>query len=224
MKKTIRRRGLTVLLIIGIIAFAGVWLAKYAFDTTKEGVQGPELNVREHRAPFNEITFPTPNVGEGINAVRGVVLHHTAEDSVEKALKILTDPNRGVSCHVLIDTDGTRFVLAPPEAITWHAGYSSLDGEEEANNFTIGIEFQGNTLVRPLTEEQIESGIEYLLPIMSKYDVSPERIVTHERVRKEWKERHPKSRVPDKPDIVPTEYARFMHALTDSLASLESKR
>ncbi|MDE6142442.1 MAG: N-acetylmuramoyl-L-alanine amidase, partial [Muribaculaceae bacterium] len=120
---------------------------------------------------------------------------------------------------VLIDKDGTRYVLASPETVTWHAGKSWFNGKENANNTTVGIEFQGNTLEEPLTDDQIRSAIEYLRPVMKKYDIPSDRIVTHEQIRQEWKRRHPKSNVPDKRDITPDEYSRFMNALNDSIAN-----
>ncbi|MBD5358232.1 MAG: N-acetylmuramoyl-L-alanine amidase [Bacteroides sp.] len=162
--------------------------------------------------------FDTPNKGKGKNMVNGVVLHHTACATTEDAFKVLTSPRGGVSCHVLIDYDGTRYVLAPPDTITWHAGKSRLNGKDGANDFTVGIEFQGNTLETPLTDEQIESAIDYLLPIIEKYKIPLNNIVTHEYIRNEYKQHYPKKKnVWPKVDVTPTEYDRFMKALKNRL-------
>ena len=101
--------------------------------------------------------------------------------------------------------------------MTWHAGRSILNGREECNFFTIGIEFQGNTLEAPLTQHQIDSAIEYLLPIIKQYDITLDNIVTHEMVRTAYKKAYPKQRVYDKPDITQTEYHRFIHALQEAI-------
>lgn len=159
----------------------------------------------------------TPNIGKGVNEVRGIVLHHTASPSLQSAYNTLTSPEREVSCHVIIDRDGTRYLLAAPEAITWHAGYSSLHGREKCNEFTIGIEFQGNTLKKPLTKKQIRSAISYMLPIIDKYGIPLENIVTHEMVRTEFKRNNPGRKVPGKVDITQKEYRKVMKALNDSL-------
>lgn len=159
---------------------------------------------------------PTPNVAEGRNEVKAVVLHHTATDSIEESLNILTDPEKGVSCHVLIDKDGTRYVMAPPESITWHAGRSRLGGRENVNEFAIGIEFQGNTVDEPLTEAQIQSAIDYLLPILEEYKIPDENIVTHERIRADYIRAHPKTKTPTKVDVTSEEHDRFMTALEAS--------
>lgn len=89
-----------------------------------------------------------------------------------------------------------------------------LLGKSSCNKFTIGIEFQGNTCVQPLTEAQINSAINYLLPILKKYKIPISNIVTHQQVRDNWLKKHPDRKdVPTKVDITPTEYNRFIKAL-----------
>ena len=167
---------------------------------------------------YKEIPYPTPNIEpDTLNEVKGVVLHHTAEPTVEKSLAILTSLDRKASSHIVIDYDGTRYILASPTDVTWHAGRSVLNGREECNFFTIGIEFQGNTLEAPLTQHQIDSAIEYLLPLIKEYDIPLDNIVTHEMVRKAYKKAYPNAHVYDKPDITQTEYHRFMNTLRKAL-------
>lgn len=174
---------------------------------------------------FEIVDYPTPNFDpDSINDVIGVVLHHTAEPTVENALNILSSPEKKVGTHVVIDTDGTRYIMAKPTAVTYHAGYSVLNGREGCNYFTVGIEFQGNTLNEPLTENQIESGIEYLLPIIKSYNIQLDNIVTHQMIRKAYKEKYPKSRCSGKVDITQIEYQRFMSRLRVALGNeLEEK-
>ena len=168
---------------------------------------------------YKEIKRPTPNYSKDkTNTVEGVILHHTAEPTAEKSLAILTGTERKVGAHVVIDTDGTRFILCEPTVVTWHAGYSILNGREGCNNFTIGIEFQGNTLEMPLTEDQIDSAIEYLLPLIKKYNIPIKNIVTHETIRNAYMKKYPNKRVSGKVDITPTEYKRFMERLNAALA------
>ena len=109
--------------------------------------------------------------------------------------------------------DGTRFIMCKPDVVTYHAGFSLLNGKEGCNNFTIGIEFQGNTLVAPLTQDQINSAIEYLTPLISKYSIPLSNIVTHEMIRQAYKKKYPQKRCSGKVDITQTEYKRFIIAL-----------
>lgn len=175
-----------------------------------------EIEEQPTKKNYEVKSFPTPNYDKNRkNEVIGVVLHHTAEPTVEKSLAILTSSTRKVGTHVVIDTDGTRYVMAEPEIAAYHAGLSILNGHEGCNYCTVGIEFQGNTLVVPLTDDQIASGIEYLLPIIEKYKIPLENIVTHEMVRMAYKQKYPQKRCSGKVDITPTEYVRFMKALRE---------
>lgn len=221
MKKVIIVGGLVALL--AAIALIVPWPATesaaddvpFEADTSHVTAQ-PEVAV-QHEG-FEEISRPTPNFDpDKRNAVKGVILHHTAEPTVERSLEILTGHERCVGTHCVIDTDGTRYILCEPEVVTYHAGWSVLNGEEGCNNFTIGIEFQGNTLELPLTEEQIYSAIEYLRPIMAKYQIPVSNVVTHEMVRAAYKQKYPKKRCSGKVDITPTEYKRFMEVLEKEL-------
>ena len=167
---------------------------------------------------YKEKKHPTPNIDkERVNTVEGVILHHTAEPTVKRSLEVLTSTKKKVGTHVVIDTDGTRYIMASPKTVTYHAGLSILDGKEGCNYFTIGIEFQGNTLEEPLTEDQINSAIEYLKPIIAKYHIPLSMIVTHEMVREAYKKKYPRKRCSGKVDITQTEYERFMKALKESL-------
>ena len=166
---------------------------------------------------YTEKYYPTPNIRtDSLNEVLGIILHHTALPTVEDALAELTRP-RGVSSHVIIDTDGTRYILAEPTAITFHAGLSVFLDREKCNMFTIGVEFQGNTKENPLTEDQINSAIEYMLPIIREYDIPLENIVTHKMVRDNYMAKYPDKKCKDKVDITQTEYERVMERLREVL-------
>ena len=167
---------------------------------------------------YEEIVYRTPNVDKKrTNSVEGVILHHTAEPTLDRSLGVLTSLKKRVGTHAVIDTDGTRYIMAEPETVTYHAGLSLLNGKEDCNGFTIGIEFQGNTLEGPLTQDQILSAVEYLIPIMKKYNIPLENVVTHEMVRIAYKKKYPRKRCSGKVDITQTEYLRFMKVLKSRL-------
>ena len=162
-----------------------------------------------------EIQYPTHNYSrELVNDVEGVILHHTALPTIEASLDMLTLPKNIVSTHCVIDTDGTRYILAEPGTVTFHAGKSVLNGRERCNEFTIGIEFQGNTQEQPLTEDQIRSAVEYMVPLLRLYHIPLSNVVTHEMIRHNYMERYPDDhRVKDKCDITQPEYHRVLDAL-----------
>lgn len=172
----------------------------------------------ERKTGYKEVDYPSENIDpEKVNDVQGVVLHHTAEPTAQRSLEVLTSKERGVSTHVVIDYDGTRYIMVPPTTVAWHAGASLHAGRERCNDWMLGIEFQGDTTQEPLTQDQIDSAIEWLLPLIAEYHIPIDNIVTHEMIRTAYKKKHPGSRVYDKPDITQTEYIRFMEQLRSAL-------
>ncbi len=199
---------IAVIVIIAVISFT-------LFFCMSSDKTSASLGIVRH---YKVVKYPTPNFDpDSTNKVLGVILHHTAEPTAENALKILSSPEKKVGTHVVIDTDGTRYIMAEPTVVAYHAGYSILNGLEGCNYFTIGIEFQGNTLIAPLTEEQIESGIEYLIPILYNFNIPLDNIATHEMIRNAYKEKYPEKRCRGKVDITQKEYRRFMNHLRKSL-------
>ena len=212
--KLVDRRYMLVLLLLVLAVAIGVvvWLK---VQQPQEEPHKPTVQRSYKKiSGFDEKRYPTPNYDRTrTNEVRGIVLHHTGEPTVEESLEILSSPERKVSTHVVIDTDGTRYVMADPTVVTYHAGLSMLYDREHCNYCTIGIEFQGNTLVAPLTDEQIASAIEYLMPIIEKYHIPLNHIMTHEMVRNAYRAQYPDKRCDIKVDITPHEYAHFMGTL-----------
>ena len=209
---------LLLLIIVAVAIGAFIWIIVQPLQTQEVHNKVPVQRSYAKICGFDEKRYPTPNYDRTRkNEVVGIVLHHTGEPTVEESLEILTSPERKVSTHVVIDTDGTRYVMADPDVVTYHAGLSMLFGREHCNYCTIGIEFQGNTLVAPLTNEQIASAIEYLMPIIETYHIPLNHIVTHEMVRNAYRAQYPDKRCDIKVDITPHEYARFMGTLCNYL-------
>jgi DNA repair protein RadB len=67
--------------------------------------------------------------------------------------------------------------------------------------------------VAVVVTNQIYSAIEYLKPIISKYKIPLKNIVTHEMVRKAYKNKYPKKRCSGKVDVTQVEYKRFIKYL-----------
>jgi len=68
---------------------------------------------------YPEVSYPTPKIEpDTLNKVLGVVLHHTAEPTAACSLEILSTPESKVSTHIVIDYDGTRYIMAPPDSLT----------------------------------------------------------------------------------------------------------
>lgn len=203
-----------------------------AYDRQNRGTSGNFLYITGRNNPaskFKSDTIFTPNIrtvdsesyknGHPLtNEQKGVVLHHTAfmENDLTKVINHLTDPKTESSAHVIIGFDGTRKVLATPDKVTFHAGYSAHNGRENVNDFMIGIEFQGDTNSKDLTPQQIDSAIEYLEPIIRKNNIRLEDIVTHQNVRdlyNDYARKAGQKEAPSKPDINERNYNLILQAL-----------
>ena len=67
----------------------------------------------------------------------------------------MTAPATEVSAHYLIDLDGTLWSLVPEEARAWHAGASCYQGRVACNDFSVGIELEGQD-DEPYTDVQYQ--------------------------------------------------------------------
>lgn len=71
-----------------------------------------------------------------------LILHYTGLPTFERSLRALTCAEGKVSCHYLVDVDGTITQLVPEALRAWHAGVSVWAGETDINSRSIGIEIQ----------------------------------------------------------------------------------
>ncbi|WP_299569234.1 1,6-anhydro-N-acetylmuramyl-L-alanine amidase AmpD [uncultured Shewanella sp.] len=73
-----------------------------------------------------------------------------------------------VSAHFLIRRDGEVVQYVSCDDRAWHAGVSNLNGRENCNDFTIGIELEG-TDTDPYTNEQYQVLARLTLELFDEY-------------------------------------------------------
>ena len=121
----------------------------------------------------------------------GVVLHHIdyGEDDViklftsgEGVLSNGANYNYRVSAHCYIKKDGNRIKFGEDNEKLWHAGKSEFNGIKYCNNFMLGVEFEGDTNREPLTFNQIESFVEWIIPRLERHDITYDSVTTHARI------------------------------------------
>lgn len=137
----------------------------------------------EQDASFQEFYKASPNISYSTIRPEGVVLHHSYGSYKGGISWILNDASN-VSYHVLINTDGERTVFAKDTQRAWHAGSSSFNGRSGCNGFMLGLAFTGDTNDRELTQAEIDSAVEFLLPRFERWgwpkDLST--VTTHREV------------------------------------------
>lgn len=84
-----------------------------------------------------------------------------------------------VSAHCLIDRSGRIVQFVPFLERAWHAGRSVFQGQQECNDFSVGIELEGADHT-PYTEEQYASLSVVARLLCARFPLlTPERIVGH---------------------------------------------
>ena len=84
----------------------------------------------------------------------------------------------------------------------------------------LGVEFQGDTNIKDLTDEQINSVVEYLKPIIRKNNIPIENIVSHQQIRQLYNDYAKKQGLniqPNKPDINQKNYEKVIKALIKNI-------
>ncbi len=138
--------------------------------------------------PVFVIDYPSPNFEERKDGKtpRLVILHGTWTKTIRETLGFLTDTNKDrpggrVSCHYVVDVDGTVYRLVDEDKRAWHAGASAWRGETDINSASIGIELQ-NDGVSPYPDAQIEALAALLKDIRARRNIPPENVLGHEDV------------------------------------------
>ncbi|MDH5631838.1 MAG: 1,6-anhydro-N-acetylmuramyl-L-alanine amidase AmpD [Gammaproteobacteria bacterium] len=84
-----------------------------------------------------------------------------------------------VSSHLFIRRDGELIQFVPLGQRAWHAGVSECEGRQRVNDFSIGIELEGDDFT-PFEEAQYECLAGVTRALMDAYpDISVDRIYGH---------------------------------------------
>lgn len=136
----------------------------------------PPLNIID--APADARHTSGPRLPQDIKLI---VMHATAGGAQSSLDWLTTNPNSNVSCHRMIDVDGTIYKVADDLVIANHVGYSRMGNKTGLNKDALGIELvNSNSGSDPYESAQIESaalqvrewyGIYGALPIVSHKSV-----------------------------------------------------
>ena len=125
---------------------------------------------------------PSPNFDERALPVSMIVLHYTGMESAAAAADRLCDPAAKVSCHYLVDEDGSVLEMVPEDKRAWHAGRSHWRGVTDCNSASIGIEIvnPGHEFgYRPFPEAQVDAVVRLVHEIKDRHQVTRGNVVGH---------------------------------------------
>lgn len=131
--------------------------------------------------------YASPNVEPRRGCARPdiLLLHYTGMQSCEKAIGWLADPRSKVSCHYVVDCDGTVVQMVAEAMRAWHAGVASWGGVRDINSQSIGIEIHnpGHDQGYPDFPDAQMTAVEALCrDIVLRNAIPPERVLAHSDV------------------------------------------
>ena len=118
-------------------------------------------------------------------AVDLLLLHYTGMTSAAAACDLLCSPQSGVSCHYLIDEDGTITQMVGEDERAWHAGTSSWQGETDTNSRSIGIEIHnpGHQIgYRDFPAAQMQAVVALCRDILTRHAIPARNVLAHSDV------------------------------------------
>lgn len=107
-----------------------------------------------------------------------IIIHHTAQDSLQQTIKTFTLTRTQVSAHYVIADDGSVVQMLNDYMRAWHAGRGSWGKDTDLNSSSIGIELDNNG-TEPFSEAQITSLMALLSKLKKEYNIPTQNIIGH---------------------------------------------
>ena len=109
-----------------------------------------------------------------------IVIHATANSSLEGVISWFNNPQAELSAHYSIGKDGRIAQHVRDEDRAWHAGKSEWKGIPSANDYALGIELVNlNDGNEPYPEEQHRANVQLCTYLCRKYSIKPGDIMGH---------------------------------------------
>ncbi|SEL80815.1 N-acetylmuramoyl-L-alanine amidase [Parapedobacter koreensis] len=116
-----------------------------------------------------------------------VIIHHTAQDSLEQTLHTFTVPHSEVSAHYVIGRHGEVYQLLNDYVRGWHAGAGKWGSVTDLNSVSLGIELDNNGN-EPFSDPQIYSLLNVLDTLKRKYNIPTANFIAHSDIAPTRKE------------------------------------
>ncbi|MBP6182420.1 N-acetylmuramoyl-L-alanine amidase [Flavobacterium sp.] len=107
-----------------------------------------------------------------------IIIHHTAQDSLQQTVKTFTKTETQVSSHYVISDNGKVVQMLNDYLRAWHAGTGSWGKNTDINSSSIGIELDNNG-TEPFTELQMNSLLALLTKLKKDYNIPTQNIIGH---------------------------------------------
>lgn len=107
-----------------------------------------------------------------------VIIHHTAQTSINQTIRTFQVPHSKVSAHYVIGRDGRVVQMLNDYLRAWHAGRSKWGSITDINSVSIGIELDNNGK-EPFASAQIDALMGLLDTLKAKYQIPYTNFIGH---------------------------------------------
>ncbi|WP_255547682.1 N-acetylmuramoyl-L-alanine amidase [Mucilaginibacter sp. dw_454] len=128
------------------------------------------------------IQTPSEWVGStnfGIRKANYVIIHFTAQDSVQQTIRTFTIKSTEVSAHYVVGKDGKVYHMVNDYLRSNHAGLGKWGSVTDMNSISLGIELDNNGS-EPFTDAQIKSLLLLLAQLKKAYNIPTANFLGHQ--------------------------------------------
>lgn len=118
------------------------------------------------------------SVNFGMRRPNFVIIHHTAQDSLNQTVKTFLNKKAEVSAHYVIGRDGKVLQMVNEYLRSNHAGVGKWGNDTDLNSSSIGIELDNNGK-EPFADAQIRSLVTLLGALKKKYNIPAANFIGH---------------------------------------------
>ncbi len=119
------------------------------------------------------------SVNFGIRKPNYVMIHHTAQKSVDETVRTFQLERTQVSAHYVVGRNGKIVQMVNDYFRAHHAGAGIWGNDTDLNSSSIGIELDNNGTTDPWTDAQINALIQLLTKLKTTYKIPQANFIGH---------------------------------------------
>ncbi|MGV6945905.1 N-acetylmuramoyl-L-alanine amidase [Sphingobacterium kyonggiense] len=119
------------------------------------------------------------SINFGMRKPNYVMIHHTAQKSLDQTVKTFHSERAGVSSHYVIGRDGKIVQMVNDYYRAHHAGLGRWGNDTDLNSSSIGIELDNNGTTDPWTDVQINALVQLLTYLKDTYKIPQANFIGH---------------------------------------------
>ncbi|HLS93926.1 MAG TPA: N-acetylmuramoyl-L-alanine amidase [Sphingobacterium sp.] len=119
------------------------------------------------------------SINFGVRKPNYVMIHHTAQNSLDQTVRTFHNAKAGVSSHYVIGRDGKVVQMVNDLYRGHHAGLGKWGNDTDLNSSSIGIELDNNGTTDPWPDAQIDALVALLRYLKDTYKIPQANFIGH---------------------------------------------